>query len=169
MNKIIVVVIAMNYCPSCGNKLKDAQEKQQPVSSEMVMNQPGVSKKAWLNAAGILTIIASALCGIVIIACLIQYIQTGHSYHSNSTYRSIYLFVSLLGCFALTYGLLSAILMFFKKFHSIVISSLVVLILTSLATAIGNEVLFLFIGLPILILTVCSHVLVAGARQEFVS
>ena len=155
----------MKYCPECGLDLKklDKEYKKHEVK------EPANFKKFRISSS-ILTIISSSLCLIFAIVALL-YSNNNPYYYEYSAVRSmmsnIYLFLAAFAFFAFFMGLFGGLSIIYKKFYNIALNMHFVIIILALLTVINHICAFVFLGVPILTMTLISLFLLSYSKKDF--
>jgi len=168
----------MKYCQECGSKIKEASKNHE--ENKIIVGND--TKRKFLKAAGILTIIAASLCFIVAIIGLVAYtneVYTPGVYDYYSTYPQYqysyqeylpqYGLTAAFGFFAFFLGLISGILILLRKLHSLTLFGIVGMMGAAILLVIVQWWFFVLLGVPILVLTILSMVFTAISKSEFVS
>jgi len=161
----------MKHCPECGFDLSKVNQV------ELKPKTKTDSKKRYRVTTGILTIITSSLTVILLVAATMSalsqhnydYYGYNNSYEINQIKVSIYSIIAVFSAFAFFSGLFGGILILFKRFYSFAIMSIAFLIVVALLS-IGLHILtFLFLGIPILVLSILSSITLNLAKKDFIS
>lgn len=156
----------MKYCPECGLDLKklDKEYKKHEIK------EPTSFKKFRISSS-ILTIISSSLCLIFAIVAILH--STNYWYYSDyyavrNMMSNIHLFLAAFAFFAFFMGLFGGLSIIYKKFYNIALNMHFVIIILALLTIVNHIGAFLFLGVPILTMTLISLFLLSYSKKDFV-